>query len=119
MQHIPSDMPSSEQHGRTARAARFSAGHCALLVLAFNALVLPAQAAPLADAAAAPTHESAFAPATGKLQARLDALQHITVTEQRAPAAEVQAASPAVQAVLDDAAQAERSASDDAVAVQD
>ena len=115
MQQTQSDLPSVEQHSQAERALRRPAVRCVMLVLAIGAFVLPAQATPLADAAVEPAHASATAPpaapGTGKLQARLDALQHITVTAQRVPAADVPAASPTVRAVLDDAARAERSAS--------
>lgn len=51
-------------------------------------------------------------PAPSALQARLDALQHITVTEARPPAAEVAPPSAEVNAVLRAAAEDETSAGD-------
>ena len=127
MQHIQSGLPSgllserqdSVRCGRWLSAARFGAGRRALLVVALGAFASSMQAAPPLDAAAARAQESATAPGVGKLQARLDALQHITVTEQRGPATDVPAASPTVQAVLDDAAQDELSASADAADMPD
>ena len=99
-----------------------------LFALAMSAYVLPLQAASLPVAvqlattqpeAVAPDHESASVPSAGKLQSRLDALQHITVTAARAPAGDVPAPSVAVQAVLDDAHQAERAVAADMAPPQD
>ena len=99
-----------------------------LFALAMSAYVLPLQAASLPVAvqlattqpeAVAPDHESASVPSAGKLQSRLDALQHITVTAARAPAGDVPAPSVAVQAVLDDAQQAERAVAADIAPPQD
>ena len=99
-----------------------------LFALAMSAYVLPLQAASLPVAvqlattqpeAVAPDHESASVPSAGKLQSRLDALQHITVTAARAPAGDVPAASVTVQAVLDDAHQAERAVAADMAPPQD
>ena len=100
-----------------------------LFALAMSAYALPLQAAvslPVAvqlettqPEAVAPVHESVAVPSAGKLQSRLDALQHITVTAARAPAGDVPAPSATVQAVLDDAHQAERAVAADMAPPQD
>lgn len=86
---MPIDRPRAG--ARRAASPRPALWPCAVLLAA---LALPATAAD--DAAPSP------------LQARLDALQRIEVTEARAPVADAAPATPAVQQVLDEAEAAER-----------
>ena len=92
------------------------AGQATMVALAIGLYVLPVQAGN--DEIGAIGREASrsidAAPAPGRLQSRLDALQQITVTKARAPAADVPAATQEVQSVLDAAAAAEQASVEDA-----